>query len=365
MPARRLCYKARMRRAPVLLALALAVASIAGAGCPQKKVVVVPPNPIDPRLIKHSQVQIELRKAQSKFMQTLEAYERKKQEYQIVVASGMMTSKADKRSILQIQDMSRDATRIGSELIAAVGKYNEALIARSDAARKLWTTEARLYDEEYRAFASKETAAARATAEVKFLHQAETELRLAQKEQEDIIAKLREKELESWKTIGADIEKRDQADQQLNVLRDSLGTNFVRFLDLSQKWEDAADRMHRKMHGASAKEEPEIAPKIQQLISRRAVAAKELSMARVALKDSTMLRAEKRAQEVSYDGEFDVVIARAFKTDALRENFLLRVKPQRDAMVSTRATMLEEEKGLADARMKLVALEAEIAGFGY
>src|SRR5262249_19213608 len=156
----------------------------------------------------------------------------------------------------------------------------------------------------------------------------EDALHAAQKEQQTAVAALAESEKQGL-AVGDDLKARDQADQQLLDNRLALEKAFGVVLEKAKLYDDAAELVHRRLL-AGIKPKDEAAQKITTLLERRAQAAADLAHARERLKDATVHRAEARASEVSYDGEFAHVLENAFKTAAIRDAFLAKVRPKRD-----------------------------------
>ena len=322
------------------------------------------PNLIDERLKDHKTALSSMKLRQREHQVALQQYENNKAKYELAVAGNLAATKNDKRAISTLQGLAGDVDRIGQELLLAVTQLDEALVARAEAMERSAEAQARLIDVESEFWGGKDNAAAHAVVEVKYLHEVDMELRQAQKDEQAALAALHAKEIAAW-GVGNDSQARDVADQQLTELRTALEQSFAKLLDEAKRHDDAEDRLHRKIHEATLAKSSEVGAKLQLLVDRRAMAGKELAIARDHLKAATISRGEKRAHEMAYDSEFAVVLTSAFKTDKQRNDFMQTVAAPQAAYLDSRKKVQTEAEAVSEARKNLVTIEALIATLAY
>lgn len=337
------------------------------SACATPKPKPPPPPPVNPaeaKLAHYRDLEAQLRQAQARFLPALEAFQQARVDYQKAVPPQMIAARANSRAVRQITAMAGDASRISQALLQAYRQATEAYPVRAEAGERVLSVEVKLWDLEVRAFGSRADALAKVGPDAEKLRGVLAELSGAQQEQYDAVAALTAKEGEVWATIGDDPKARDRADQELADARSALDRASAKVVEMSIRFDMAVDQVHQKLLAAMPAK-PELTGAIRALLGERSQLVADLVRARTQIKEATLSRAEHRAQEIAYDGEFNLVLRGAFRNEAQRSAFLGRVRSQREQMIAARRASMSEEESLNDVRKQLTTVEGEILALFY
>ena len=325
------------------------------------------PTPLDLKLAEHRALQAELRAGEERVQAAGDTYEQKKGAYLMALATELPSSRGVKQPLVKtIATMASERTAVGVELTASLKMVGDALIERARSEETMLAVEGKLWKVEADAWGGRAQAAAQAQVEVRDLRDAVTALHVAQKAQQASLSSLVTREFEFTASIGDDVHLRDVADRQLAELRADLDDRYVRLMDAAQRFDAAADRIHRRLlKGLDPRLHEQAANQLRALLSDRDQAAAAVAAARGKLKEAVLKRAELRSQEISHDGEIAALLDSAFKDPASRDNFLIRVRDQRDDASAARVATQTAETAFDVTRRKLATVEGDINALGY
>ncbi len=356
---------------PILVTLALA--AVAGCG-PESKPPPATPRAIAPsatakRLFEqHRALQQELRDGAAKLLEASAAYGRARGKYLTAVLAELGVVKAPTTLIRSVTEMADERDRIAADLQRTLQALGDALGARAAAEERFLAAEIGLWDLEVEAYGSHAAAAQRAGDEIKLLRDAETSLHVAQKAQQMTYTELGAREFEAVVAAGEDPHVRDRFDTQLTQLREDLAAKMDRLIAAARAYDEASDKIHRKLLGGFAQLQSADAPSLQERgrvgLDQRDRTAAEIARARAALKAAMVARAEERLREIDHDAEIAAVLERSLKP-AVHDAVVAKVRPARDAASELRMAMHAQEQSLAEVRKKIVKVEADITALGY
>ena len=342
-----------------------------GAGTKQTKATAV-----DPRVQKRDQQLAKLREYQgeldrSHFRYTAHAtnYERSKDDYQKKLTLAMAAKKASGRQLRDLEDkrgqlsrMIADRDRVGAEL----NKSFETLIAaqkrRNASALALLELEGKLWELEEKAVGGRDKLAAAVAADLAEVRTAAGQVADAARTTEDAEQAVVNKEVEVAALIGTDVQKRDEADQALDKLRETLEAAATAHVGSLSTYETAKIKYHAKVI-ALIKPGPD-RDQVQVLLDRRQNAAKQLEEAQSIVKTATVDRAAQMKQRIAYDSEIDRVVEAGLST-ATKQSVLASLKKETDAIVKGRADMQQEDTVEIGLQRKIAEAEAELNRLGY
>ncbi len=355
---------------------ALLCVAIASSGCaPAKKVVKGPPPP-DPVVQQHDRLLVRLRehrdeelKANARFSAAAAAYEHAKDEYQQKLTEAMASKKASGRQkkVLEknrsaLAQMIEDRDRVGQDLQKAFDTLILARKTRNATALGLRELDGELLQVEDREGGGHAAVQQRAAGELAAVRQAAQAADDAQKAFGDAQAAVIAKEVEASQAIGTDVAKRDQADQELDQLRDKLEAAATSYVAAGAALEAAEDAYHGKVIGAlpagAAHDRAKAA------LDKRVAATKQLDEARATVKAATIDRAAQTKQRIAFDSEIDRVVE-AGLTAKVKRAVLDGLTPETDAITKWRTEMQTEENAALALQRKIADAESELAKVDY
>jgi hypothetical protein len=324
----------------------------------------------DALLAKLKEYQIELDKAHFRFNAVATNYERAKDDYQKKLTRAMSEQKVSGKKAIenleknkgQLASMISDRDRVGVEL----GKAFEALIAaqkrRNASAVSLLEIEGKLWELEEKATGGRERLQRDAGSQLTERRTAGTGVRETDRAQGDAASSVINKEVEVSALIGADVQKRDEADQALDKLRDALEAAVTSYVGSLSQYEAAKERYHKRVIELvkAGKERDEI----NKLLDQRANAAKQLDEAQNVVKTAILERAAQTKQRIAFDSEIDHVVE-AGLTAAVKEQVIKGLKKETDAIAKGRTDMQTEDNAASSFQKKIAETEAELNALGY
>ncbi|MSP63133.1 MAG: hypothetical protein EXR72_22900 [Myxococcales bacterium] len=330
----------------------------------------------DPRLVKRDDLlarlrayQEELNKAHFRFKAAATNYEQSKDEYQKKLTLAMASKKASGKQLQaleknrgQLAQMIQDRDRVGQDLSNCFDTLISAQKKRNNAALSLFEIESKLWELEEKAVGGRAALQQLVVAELEGRRMAAQAQADTEKVALEAASAVINKEVETSALIGADVKKRDESDQALDKLRETLEAAVTSYGSAVAAYEAAKDRYHKKIL-ASLKAGPQ-KTMVQQLLDQRGASAKQLDEAQNVVKTATIDRAMQTKQRIAFDSEIDHVVEAGLST-ATKEAVLRTLKGETDAIVKGRTDMQSEDNSALGLQQKISGTEAELDHLAY
>jgi hypothetical protein len=330
----------------------------------------------DPRLEKRDKLlaqlkehQQELDKAHFRFIAVSTNYERDKDSYQKKLTLAMAAKKATGKQLKDLEEkrgqlarMIQDRDRVGEELKKSYEALSAAQKKRNAAAVSLLETEGKLWELEEKAGGGRLALQKKVAGELEEMRKTGDAVRDADKARGDAASAVINKEVEVSGLIGADVQKRDEADQALDKLRDTLEGAVTAYVGAFSIYDSAKDKYHKRVLELLPKGPTH--DKVQQLLDQRTNAAKLFDESQNVVKTATIDRAAQMKQRIAFDSEIDHVVEVGL-TLATKQQVIGELKKETDSIAKGRSDMQTEDNSALAWQRKIAETEADLNKLGY
>ncbi len=341
--------------------VALLLFSLVGCAPPPQ-----PPQPTehDRRLGEWQKLDSKLAETHTQFVSAAAGYEKAMSDFQKGLIKTMAEQKPTSRLAKQTLQKSRDQVaplvaereRVGGDLAKAFDALVAARGRRGQAILALMRAEAQLTELEARTLGSKAQREQGLDKERAELESVLGQLEAQQRARSEALHALLKKEVEIV-SVGSDVKKRDQADQELDQLHDQLDKSLGSQLETERALAVATASLHQRalvLVPTGPKREL-----LAQRVAARTGLVNEFLAAEEALKGAISDRASQTKQRIGFESEIDHLVEIGL-TVQVKAHVLEALGSETAAVAQARTAMQAQDLAASEHEGQLLALEVTL-----